>query len=71
MAFWYNLATKSGETDETRGPGADVLGPFATQAEAEKALEHARENTERWDEEDEEWESRGAAPGWNDDDLED
>ena len=36
MAFWYNLATKSVETDETRGPGADVLGPASS---VERALE--------------------------------
>ena len=30
----------------------NLLGPYATRAEAEHALEHARENTERWDEED-------------------
>jgi hypothetical protein len=43
---------------ERRGrqcPATVLLGPFATEAEAARALESAREATEAWDEEDERW----------------
>ena len=39
------------------------MGPYATEAEARQAIEHARENTERWDDEDREWDAKGATPG--------
>lgn len=71
MAYWYNLDTKSVESDDTRGQNANVLGPYDTEAEAAAAIERTRENNERWDEEDSEWDQRGAAPGWDDSDLED
>jgi len=71
VAYWYNLDTKSVETDDTRGQGANVMGPYATEAEASQALEIARAKNERWDDEDREWDERGAAPGWKDDELED
>ncbi len=73
MPFWYNLVTKSVETDQTRGQDADVMGPYATEEEARRALQIARERTERWDEQDREWEERGAAnpSAWDDSDLED
>lgn len=38
MPFWYNLKTRSVETDENRSGGNDLLGPFATRHEAESAL---------------------------------
>ena len=47
------------------------MGPYATEAEARQAIEHARENTERWDDEDREWDAKGATPGWDDEDQED
>ena len=31
------------------------MGPYATKEEAANALTHARENTERWDEDDRRW----------------
>ena len=75
MAYWFNVETKSVETDDTRGQGTNVLGPYATEAEARNALETARENTDRWHDEDREWDERGAttkpANAWSDDDLED
>lgn len=57
MPYWYNVATGKVETDEDRSQDADVLGPYDTEAEAARALETARENTERWDEEDRRWEA--------------
>lgn len=62
MAFWFNINTGKVETDENRGPGEDLMGPYATEEEATHALETARAKTERWDEEDR---------AWDDDDLDD
>ncbi|WP_298752777.1 methionine aminopeptidase [uncultured Serinicoccus sp.] len=56
MQYWYN--TKSGqvesEVDDERARSADLLGPYASEGEAARALEIAREKTERWDEEERE-----------------
>lgn len=49
MSYWYNVSKKLVETDEDRGPAAEVLGPFATRAEAQAALESARQRTEAWE----------------------
>jgi hypothetical protein len=66
MSFWYNVTTGQIETDENRSRGATVMGPYATEQEARDALETARRNTERWDEEDREWQHKNEAPGWDD-----
>lgn len=65
MQWWYNVATGQVESDDTRSQGADVLGPYASEQEAARALELARERTERWDEADREWDDRGAGPQWD------
>jgi len=56
MAFWYNLSTGQVETDESKSQSDDLMGPYDTEADARNALELARRRTERWDEEDREWE---------------
>ncbi len=71
MAFWFNLDTKSVETDDTRGPDANVLGPYPTYAEASAALAKVEKNNDTWDDEDREWDAKGASPAWDDEDLED
>ncbi len=63
MAYWFNIETRQVETDETRSQNADVMGPYETEAEAAAALQTARENTEKWDEEERrerEWREGGA-----------
>ncbi|HET7305238.1 MAG TPA: methionine aminopeptidase [Segeticoccus sp.] len=55
MAYWYNVERGRVEDDSNKSKGEDLLGPFATRAEAEGALQHAADNTERWDEEDRRW----------------
>jgi hypothetical protein len=55
VAYWYNVSTGKVETEEDRGRGEDLMGPYATEAEASRALETAREKTERWDEQDKAW----------------
>ncbi len=67
MSYWYNTATGQVETDETRGQAQDVMGPYDTQEEASKALQSAHERTEKWDQEDRQWNSKGAASGDGDD----
>ena len=55
MQYWYNIATDKVETDATRSQNKQVMEPYATEEEAANALATARENTEKWDEEDKEW----------------
>jgi hypothetical protein len=53
--FWFNTVTGKVETDENKGQSKDLLGPYATEAEAAQALDTARRRTEAWDEEDRRW----------------
>ena len=41
-----------------RGPNRDILGPYSSREDAARALEIARERTEKWDAEDRDWEAR-------------
>lgn len=61
MAYWYNVVTGTVETDESKSPGDDVMGPYATADEAARALATAAEKTKAWDDEDAEWEGKGSA----------
>ncbi|SDQ04152.1 hypothetical protein [Quadrisphaera sp. DSM 44207] len=48
MKYWFNVRT--GQVDEGHtAPGRDLMGPYATRAEAEHALQIARARTEAWD----------------------
>ncbi|WP_395243214.1 SPOR domain-containing protein [Agromyces sp. MMS24-K17] len=50
-AYWYNMRT--GEVEHGfQSPSVDRVGPFATRAEAEHALEKLRENSAKWAEDD-------------------
>ena len=60
--FWFNTRTGQVETDESKGQGKDLLGPYASREEASQALSRARERTEAWDEEDRRW-REGAGDG--------
>jgi len=53
--FWFNTVTGKVETDENKGQSKDLLGPYATEADAAQALDTARQRTEAWDEEDRRW----------------
>lgn len=55
MAYWYNVDRKRVEDDSNRSKGEQVLGPYETYDDASRALVHAQENTERWDEQDRRW----------------
>ncbi len=56
MAYWFNVNTGAVEDDDNKSPQDRLMGPFETHAAAEQALSSARENTERWDAEDNAWE---------------
>lgn len=63
--YWYNTRTGGVEAsdDPGRARSADLMGPYASQEEASRALETAAERTAAWDEEDrreEEWRSGDA-----------
>ena len=59
MTFWFNVRTGQVEDDAHKSPQDRLMGPYDTFAAAEQALSHARENTERWDAEDKEWDDDG------------
>ena len=63
MQYWYNIRKGCVETDENRSQNEEVMGPYDSEEAAAAALETARANTERWDEEDREWEEWGATTG--------
>jgi hypothetical protein len=69
VSFWYNVDTGQVETDENRSRGEQVLGPYATEAEARAALDTAHAKTEKWDAEDRAWNERGSTR--SDGDVED
>jgi len=43
----------------TKSPQDRLMGPYDTNAEAEQALSHAKENTDRWDADDKAWDDEG------------
>ena len=50
--FWFNTVTGQVEEDASRSKVKDLLGPYPSRAEAERALEKVRERNEAWDDED-------------------
>lgn len=60
MAYWFNINTRQVESDEDKSPSDDLMGPYATEAEAAQALQTAAAKTEAWDEEDRAWEGEEA-----------
>jgi len=59
MAYWFNVNTGAVEDDANKSPQDRLMGPFDTAAAAEQALSHAKENTQRWDAADKEWDDDG------------
>jgi len=52
--YWFNTQTR--EVEEGRqSDWRNLMGPYPTREAAQRALETAHENTERWDEEDRRW----------------
>ena len=52
--YWFNIATRQVEEGH-QSDSSDLMGPYPTREAAQNALATARENTERWDAEDREW----------------
>lgn len=52
--YYYNLDTHQVE-DGPQSPGTELMGPYATREEAQKALATAAARNEAWDEEDKDW----------------
>lgn len=52
--FWFNVATKQVEEGH-QSNSTDLMGPYATRQDAQRALDAAKENTEKWDAADKEW----------------
>lgn len=48
--FWYNSRTGAVETGK-QSLGSELIGPFATEAEAARAPEKLQENARKWAEE--------------------
>jgi len=59
VPYFFNTRTGAVEEREKKSQAKDLLGPYATREEAERALQSARARTEEWDREDAEWEDRG------------
>ncbi len=55
-SFFFNTRTGQVEELEDKSQSKDLLGPYATRADAERALQTAARRTEQWDREDREWE---------------
>jgi hypothetical protein len=46
--FWYNTRTGQVEEDAARSKVKDLLGPYPSRAEAERALEKVNERNQAW-----------------------
>ncbi|WP_114854936.1 SPOR domain-containing protein [Brachybacterium sp. YJGR34] len=64
--FYYNLTTGSVE-EGRQSPGTELMGPYATRAEAERALETAATRNEQWDADDAAWDGEESPPAEADD----
>ncbi|MFZ0161896.1 MAG: hypothetical protein WAL50_22935 [Kineosporiaceae bacterium] len=60
--YWFNTTTGKVEADADKSRGEVLMGPYPTFEEAARALQTARERTEKWDEEDRRW-SEGEGGG--------
>lgn len=58
MEFWYNLKTREVEI----GPQSDysqLMGPYTSREDAQKALQTAAEKTKQWDDNEREYRQDG------------
>ncbi|GAB3591590.1 hypothetical protein GCM10027446_09980 [Angustibacter peucedani] len=54
--FYFNTRTGQVEQVEDKSQSKDLLGPYGSREEAERALQTAHDRTEQWDREDRDWE---------------
>lgn len=50
--YWFNVRTHEVEEDR-QSDWKQLIGPYATRAEAERALEKVQQRNEAWDRDDE------------------
>jgi hypothetical protein len=62
--YWFNTATRQVEEGH-QSDWKNLMGPYPTRDAAERALETARANTERWDAQDKK-DSEWQDPSWTD-----
>lgn len=63
MAYWFNVNTRGVEEDPNTSSKDNLMGPYNTREEAERALQTAADKTASWDEEDRRRaEEEGAGP---------
>jgi hypothetical protein len=53
--FYFNTRTGQVEQVEDKSQSKDLLGPYPTRADAERAVQSAQERTERWEQENRDW----------------
>jgi hypothetical protein len=58
--YYWCLSHHRVETTANACPAVNRLGPYASQAEAERAMDRVRERNEAWDAEDARWEGEQA-----------
>ena len=56
--YYYNLTDGTVE-EGPQSPATELMGPYATRAEAERALKSAAERNSSWDEENAQWDDYG------------
>ncbi|NYJ74377.1 methionine aminopeptidase [Allobranchiibius huperziae] len=61
MTYWYNVDSGQVEDDEHKSAADHLMGPYQSRDDAANALAKARENTEKWDAEDRDWNSKGSS----------
>lgn len=54
-SYYFNTRTGAVEQLENKSQSKELLGPYATHAEAEAALSTAAKRTEDWDRKEREW----------------
>ncbi|MGP9693090.1 SPOR domain-containing protein [Brachybacterium sp. AOP25-B2-12] len=52
--YYYNLDSHQVE-EGAQSPGNELMGPYATREEAQRALAIAASRNEAWDEQDKDW----------------
>jgi glycerol-3-phosphate dehydrogenase len=58
-AFYWCLKHSRVESGDDVCAGRERLGPFATETEAQQALQRVKERNDEWEAEDERWEKGG------------
>ncbi|WP_369374398.1 SPOR domain-containing protein [Promicromonospora sp. Populi] len=55
--YWYNTATREVEEGH-RSSWTNLMGPYSTRAEAERALASAKARNESWEQDDKDWRNK-------------